>query len=253
MTLVHSAGAANPTYWDAMPQALTELVESTASRVYLDLSNQTHIQLQVPVTTASTSANSPAYALQYSLDTGSTWNYMCADSGPACSLSTAGTIRSGFLPLVQDARAEVLLRIVGRGGDGAASPAFGQIQIQLPVGNALQVPETRQIVQGDDYSAAEGRSLDYADLDGAWPDLSDATALTCSIANDVAVSGAATLLDEGEVVQSVRVELTAAQTDTLRLGKHAIDIQATLLNGHVITLVLGKLDVVADVTEAEDE
>jgi len=108
--------------------------------------------------------------------------------------------------------------------------------------------------QGDDYTAGSPRGpLDWiAEDDDAWPDLTGATVLFTSRNKD---SGEVELEVEGSIVnpagpaKTIRVELTAAQTDELTPGSdvdgalpqktNKFDVQITLASGEVWTPVYG--------------
>ena len=97
------------------------------------------------------------------------------------------------------------------------------------------------LVLGDDYLAIDGRSLDWA--------LTNVPTLTGgAIALRVQVGGAA-LAFAGSVTGAAacRVELTAEQLATIGVGVWPYDLQATLLSGHVVTLVQATLAVADDV------
>lgn len=74
--------------------------------------------------------------VQYSTDGGTTWRGL--DNGVVGLLSTntnscdvEGNFVSGWATLDATAQADVWLRIAGTGGDGAADPRFGTIQVQF--------------------------------------------------------------------------------------------------------------------------
>jgi hypothetical protein len=91
------------------------------------------------------------------------------------------------------------------------------------------------IVQGDDYFAADGRSLDFVgESANQWPDLEDADVY-------LHVSDG-TLTVVGSVVtptgtQRVRFEPDSTDTSTLPEGDYDFTISALLSNGHRATLV----------------
>jgi calcineurin-like phosphoesterase family protein len=115
-------------------------------------------------------------------------------------------------------------------------------------------PESLQLtlVRGDDYAAADGRALEWSSSD--WPDLTDATVIFSAVPAKKSVSGkwstTATVVHPGETTQIVRVELTTTQTASLDVGPNAYlyDIEATLVNGHRVTLATGKITVKPDMT-----
>ena len=114
-----------------VPSTLTEFNGTDANRAYPDLTNATQIRL-VLMTQAATSVpfNAPTMAGQYSIDNGTTWNYLDGGTGPHLVFA-AGRVDSGWVTLVGAAKASnVLLRIVGTASSGTAAVAFGSIYLQ---------------------------------------------------------------------------------------------------------------------------
>jgi hypothetical protein len=97
------------------------------------------------------------------------------------------------------------------------------------------------VVRGDDYATAEARRLSWTGA--TWPDITGAT-----IALGIRATTGWTTSIAGVVVSSTQaaVALTAAQTALFPLGGHLFDVQATLPNGHVVTLVRGSFAVLED-------
>jgi hypothetical protein len=72
--------------------------------------------------------------VQYSSDGGSSWNAIDAGTGTEVSIASGGggsMQASAFVNLAAGAKADVLVRVAGIGGDGAADPAFGGIHVQF--------------------------------------------------------------------------------------------------------------------------
>lgn len=84
--------------------------------------------------------------------------------------------------------------------------------------------------QGDDYLAADGRALEFSSA--SWPDLTGA-AIRFDIGDDFTTAGEVS----GET--ALQIELTSAQTAALKSNSQPFEIEATLANGHVVTLVRG--------------
>lgn len=109
------------------------------------------------------------------------------------------------------------------------------------------------LVRGDDYLAADGRALDFTDASALWPTITGAT-ITATFRDTY--SGTRLLTATGAVTvgsgagKSVRLELTSAQTKGFRPGAPGLrfDIEATLTNTHVVTLVRGTVTVLGDET-----
>lgn len=100
-----------------------------------------------------------------------------------------------------------------------------------------------EIVQGDDYSATDGRSLLWRDSGGTWLNLTGAT-VTVAIGS---WTKAGTVLDAGTSAQGVQLQLTAAETAALDVGRMACGVRATGAvgsGGRVATLVRATATVV---------
>lgn len=101
------------------------------------------------------------------------------------------------------------------------------------------------LVQGDDYLDVDGRALLWTGKnENQWPDLTGASIVL------TAGKDSETFTMQGVVVsavgtQSVRVELTAAETE-VNSGWWDYDVQATLSNSDVVTMVIGRLRVIQD-------
>ncbi len=125
-SLTFRAGAET---WTAQPAALTEYLGGTSRRLKQDLTNMNQARLQVSLTTA---ANAGAtLALQYSSDGGTNWFYLDNTSGPSCTISSTGLAVSGWVNLTAGAKADVLLRLVGAGGNAVINPVFVTVMAQI--------------------------------------------------------------------------------------------------------------------------
>lgn len=113
----------------------------------------------------------------------------------------------------------------------------GTVTVVSPVGVTTSV---LSLVFGDDYYAADGRSLDFT-VDGG-PDLSGAS-VAFKVRGATLVTVAASVLG----ASSIRVELSAANVVAMGVGAASYDIQATLVSSHVVTLVAGTVIVSPDV------
>jgi hypothetical protein len=114
--------------WTSMPAADTEIMGSTRQRVWSDLSNAVEARLTLRVATAG--ATGSTIRAQYSTDNGATW----ADLGTSVAIDVTGTnanAKSGWVALPGAAKTDVLIRLMGLGGDGATSPSFGVIALQV--------------------------------------------------------------------------------------------------------------------------
>lgn len=102
-------------------------------------------------------------------------------------------------------------------------------------------------IAGDDYSNTDSRAIDWTDASVSWPDLTGASILV------TVKSGTTTLMSKaGSVVtptgssKKVRVQPTAADTRAIPVGTYEFDVQATLSNGHIVTLLRGMWNNQAD-------
>lgn len=110
----------------------------------------------------------------------------------------------------------------------------GQITVVSPVSKD---GGTITLYRGDDYFAADGRALEWTDTGALWPDLTGATV------NFKAgtLTKACVVVTATGVNKKVRVELSKTDINALPDPYYAFEIEATLANGHVITLATGKL------------
>lgn len=113
------------------------------------------------------------------------------------------------------------------------------------------------IVRGDDYNVASGQPLEWTDTGGSWPTLTGASiSFTARVKNANGTIGSVVMTTAGSVVtgsganKKVRVEPLKAATGALTPGNrnHRFDVQATLSTGEVITLVMGEMTVLEDIT-----
>jgi hypothetical protein len=115
-------------------------------------------------------------------------------------------------------------------------------------GPAVNEDATIEIVRGDDYKITDNRQFTFTI--GASPDLTGATVVLKIRYGDDGdseyVSGACTLSGTGTSTQTIKAELTAAQTVLLipvtydgDTADRRYDLEATLSNGNVATLVQG--------------
>jgi hypothetical protein len=119
---------------------------------------------------------------------------------------------------------------------GSINPA--QVTITSPVatdGTSIT------IVRGDDYLLTDNRALTFTGA--TWQSITGATiALRVNFAGTVtSYAGTVTAAD------SCYVALTDTQTAAMTPGTYDYDLEATLSNASVVTLVQGKLLVQADV------
>ena len=116
--------------WTNMPAAVTEFIGDTNRRVNVDLTGTAEARLSLRTGGVAAPANGKL-AVQYSTDSGSTWAYLDASSGPSCLCDSASTNAVGsWVTVAAAAKTDTLLRIVGSGGNGTADPVFTRIQLE---------------------------------------------------------------------------------------------------------------------------
>lgn len=123
------------------------------------------------------------------------------------------------------------------GSAGAALGKLGPANVVLT--SPVATDQTVRIVQGDDYYAADGRSIDFSST--TCPDLTDATPTLAVDDGGDGLEVEGTVVNPGAATQSVRFELSAAQTAALRQGRYSYDVSAALAGGHVATIVSGSM------------
>jgi len=123
----------------------------------------------------------------------------------------------------------------------------GTVDTNSPVTNANNIA----LYEGDDYYDADGNSLEWTDTGSAWPTLVGASVMMyVRAATGAPWSAAGTVVVGAGAGKKVRVELSNAQTTSLvdLPGPSWYRVRATLTNGHVVTLVAGRLTVETDIS-----
>lgn len=107
---------------------------------------------------------------------------------------------------------------------------------------------TITIVQGDDYSSSESRQITWTGLtSNQWPSLSGAT-LSLTARNRLNSLTVVPTVTSPTGTQAFQLELTADQTN-IGSGRYQYDVQATLANGRVVTLLSGEMIVKKSYTD----
>jgi len=124
------------------------------------------------------------------------------------------------------------------------------ITVTSPVG----ITNNLTLTQGDDYYAADSRSLDWSLTGSTVPELTSATvkfAYTLTGSGTVTTKTGSVVTATGDT-KVVRCELAAADTAAMTVGTklYSYDVEATLSNGHIVTLARGLITVLAQVTPA---
>ena len=124
------SGAAQP--WTNMPLAVTEFLGTTNRRIPAILTNRTRVRF-ASVAGAINAATGAKLHLQYSLNSGASWNYMDHSAGPQITVDamTVDSVSGAWVNLNDAAKADVLLRLVGSGGNGTADPTFAFVVIEI--------------------------------------------------------------------------------------------------------------------------
>jgi len=122
----------------------------------------------------------------------------------------------------------------------------GTVVVNAPLSTDGQ---TLTLVVGDDYYEADGRAIEFRpSTDGDWPDLTGAQ-VVLTVSTDygqVLLSVAGTVVNP-TTNKLVRFELSSTDTNNLRHGANKFAVEATLANGHNVTLVAqGKCIVLPD-------
>lgn len=111
-----------------MPSADTEFL-GTQYRVNADLGGFTQFRWGVHVVVAG--AAGADLRLQYSTDGGTAWTNLDGAAGPELVIDTVGTKVSAWTALPAGAQTAVLLRIMGKDGNGTADPQFRNVWVQF--------------------------------------------------------------------------------------------------------------------------
>ena len=99
-----------------------------------------------------------------------------------------------------------------------------------------------ELVFGDDYYNADNRAIAF-ELTG-FPVMTGATVIFCVDKSGTVLTFPCTVVD----TDTIMMELTAAQIATIGVGYWRYDLQATLSNTHVVTIVKsGLLSITADI------
>lgn len=120
---------------------------------------------------------------------------------------------------------------------------------QITVVNPVAANGDISVIRGDDYLAADGRDLQWADP--TWQDLTGATVTFTSRSAEgssaLGVTQACTIITPSGTGKRIRLELTDDQTRLHVADEYKFDIRAVLSNGHMVTLVRGRMYVAEDV------
>lgn len=113
----------------------------------------------------------------------------------------------------------------------------GTVTVVSPIAGDLSI----EIIEGDDYVAADARAFEFTNVAGTWPDLTDATPVTFTARHKSAGSNRFSV--NGSVItptgpnQKISFDVLKATTDKLKDGKYDYIVTATLASGNIVTLV----------------
>ncbi len=121
----------SPQTWTNQPLAATEFRGFTHNRVRVNLADVTDAKLSVYVDGTAAITGATLY-VEYTttLTGGSGWAALAASGALSCPIdATGGNQTAAWTAIATLAKADVLLRLVGVGGDGARDPIFGNITL----------------------------------------------------------------------------------------------------------------------------
>jgi hypothetical protein len=151
--------------------------------------------------------------------------------------ATAGTAGAA-LSAAGSAADPLLNEVPGSYASGTAGAALGRIgTADITIVSPVADDGAITLIYGDDYLSSDNRALDFTGT--TWPVITGAT-IALKV-RSLSFAGSVLAADE------CRVELTAAQVESIGPGAWAYDLQATLSNGHVVTLAQSTLTVTTDV------
>jgi len=119
--------------------------------------------------------------------------------------------------------------------DMAARSGSGTEVISSPITTTSNVT----LFIGDDYNDTDSRSIEWTDSDGVLPSFTSATPLAFN-AQGLSFASTFTIVD----ANTIRLELTAAQTATLKPVSSRYYLVTTLASGRIVTVATGFLTVI---------
>ena len=116
--------------WANMPALETELYSRTIYRIKADLINASQMRLMVNIQVAG--AEIAKLRAQYGLTYTGQFFSLDGATGPSVDINVGTTLLvSDWVNIVDAAKTDVFLRVVGINGDGATDPSFGHIMLQV--------------------------------------------------------------------------------------------------------------------------
>ena len=111
--------------WTNMPAAETELAGVVHRRVRVDLTDCDRCRLTARVSTAG--APGAILKAQYAADDAGPW----ADLTAGVSLAAVETAAGAWGDVPAGAKGDVIVRVVGLGGNGVADPVIGSVVLEV--------------------------------------------------------------------------------------------------------------------------
>lgn len=106
-----------------------EWAGSPAWRAALDLTNLSEARFCAEVMVAG--AGTASIAVQFSANSGGSWQALDGGAGPAVNIDTVGLKTSAWQPMSTGAQADVQIRLVHLAGDNVTDPALGLVVVQF--------------------------------------------------------------------------------------------------------------------------
>lgn len=187
--LLSANGAAQ---WTRMPSGTNELFSNTSCRVKMNLTSASKYRIFVNQSVVGFSNST--LALEYSTDA-LTW--LSAETGTTGRVSTSliGWRASEFEPLVDEAKADVYLRVIGCNGNGVASPAWRQLRLQF------EVPSVAPEVNTSYTNLVGLVALSFDSVTNLAVDAMAQAAILMTLTNDVVIDAPTNALVDGRTLK----------------------------------------------------
>ena len=114
--------------WSNQPAATTEFDGASNRRLSVDLTNATQARFSANIVVSGTGG--ATLRVQYSTDGGGSWTNLDGGAGPTVPIAS-GRQATAFFNIDAAAQADVLLRVVGQGGNGFTDPSFITIDLEV--------------------------------------------------------------------------------------------------------------------------
>ena len=129
----------------------------------------------------------------------------------------------------------LLDQVPGSYPSGSAGAALGKIgNGRITTVSPVSQSGSISLIRGDDYSAGDGRALEWVDASSVWPELSGVVTFTCD-----KVQATGEIITATGSNKKIQFELTAAQTIQLNSLSTKFSVKMVQGDGETITLVQG--------------